>query len=216
MAKKSSAARCVLCGEPLVGDHLKYCPGPPRQNPPTCPFCGGDSSAPDHAAHCDGRQGGRDDDPSTDDPPADDAERIRRHRETSVHSFYNAVNAGLITTRRHQVWAALLLMGPSTIKEVDQHLRRVQHLPVTVWSVGPRFAELRDLGLIREVSKRPCRVTGSIVLAWQAVPSDQHGGLATIHRCATCNQIISRDLDATRARTRRDPDGPDARPGWQP
>lgn len=204
--KKTTTDRCVLCGAPLVGDHLLFCPGPPKSDP-TCPFCGGDSSAPDHAAHCDGRQGGRDD-PPPDDPPEDDpedeAERIRRHRETSVQSFYNSVESGIITTRRHQVWAALLLMGPATIKETDQYLRHQQHLAVTVWSVGPRFAELRDLGLIREVGKRPCRVTGSIVLIWEAVPSDQHGGLATIHRCATCHQIVSRDIGVTRVRARRE------------
>ena len=165
-----------------------------------CIFCGGDRSAPDHDQYCDGRQGGVEpDDPPTESADDDPNVRIQRHRETSVRAFYNAVDAGMIKTRREQVWAALVALGPATIKEVDLYLRRDQHLAVTVWSVGPRFAELRDLGLIREVGKRPCRVTGSIVITWEAVPSDQHRGFATVHRCPTCGQVIARDLPTRKA-----------------
>jgi hypothetical protein len=151
-------------------------------------YCGGDPFEPDHATRCDGRQGGRDDDP----PPR--PRKIKRDRDTSVRAFYNAVAAGKITTRRAQVWATLSAIGVSTTNEVHHHMRRVQKIAVDRVSVTPRFAELRDLGLIREVTERPCSVTGEICITWRAIQVSEHTGLATIHRCHVCHQIVSREV----------------------
>jgi len=193
-----------------------------RQQQPamSCAYCGGDPFAPDHEQHCDGRQGGRDDGPPTLAAATaititaaasltalrvDAAERIRRHRETSVRSFYKAVDNGKIETLRQRSWAALLITGPATINETQRqvnsdHTKR--HARIS--AISPRFAELRDLGIIREVGQRPCMVTGELCIVWEAVPSHQHGGIATIHRCATCGQVVSRDKEPDRVRARRE------------
>ena len=160
-----------------------------------CIFCGGDRNEPNHEQHCDGRQGGVEPDP----PVESAAERIRRHRETSIRSFYNAVDLGIIKTRREQVWFALMAIGVSTINEVYLYMRQEMHIFCDKQSITPRFAELRDLGIIREVSERPCRVTGETCIAWQAVPSSEHGGFVVVNRCSTCGQIISRDLPTRKA-----------------
>jgi hypothetical protein len=193
--KRDRVTLCLFCR----GAGCRYCqdePTPPRSKAkpamapfvapapihapdPTCRFCGGDPSAPNHERTCDGRQGGR-----------DDAIKLQRHRETSVQAFYNAVDAGTIKTKQQQVWAALVAIKAATINEVVRYLNSHANAHV----LSPRFAELRDLGLIREAGERPCHVTNQNCIVWESVPSSEHRGVTIVNRCPRCNQIVSRDL----------------------
>jgi hypothetical protein len=55
-----------------------------------------------------------------------------------------------------------------------------------------RFTEGRDLGLIREVGERACRVTGQTCITWAIVPEKEYAGRADVQRCPTCGQITAR------------------------
>ena len=80
-------------------------------------------------------------------------------RETSKEAYHKM--SSLLSKRRFQVYECLYLFGPMTQMETFVKLQHVsQH------SVTPRFAELRDMGVIREVGERECTVTGINVILW--------------------------------------------------
>jgi len=167
-------------------------------DPPVCPHCGGDASSPNHWLVCDGRQGQIEAEAEAAAPePAAPQSTIAGTRETSIQAFYNAVDSGIIETRRQQVWMGLRAIGIATAHEVLEYLKD-QHLPglaqVTSNNLRTRFTELRDRGLVREVGERPCRITGRTCITWEIVPPDQYVGETTVHRCPQCNQIVSRDI----------------------
>jgi hypothetical protein len=171
-----------------------------------CLFCGGDASEPDHLSHCDGRQGEveeRQFDPASAFHAREAFRVIKAPRETSIQAFYNAVDAGIIETRRAQVWFGLKQTGVSTSGEVFEYLKEHLHLGLRYDSnTCARFTELRDLGLIREVGRRACRVTGQVCITWEVVPSAEYAGVAQVHRCTQCGQIVSRDVPVPKASRR--------------
>ena len=160
-----------------------------------CIFCGGDASEPNHRQHCDGRQGQIEAAllplPL---PPKLRVIRIVSPRETSVQAFYNAVDSGVIQTRREQVYAGLRAIGGGTSNETFAYVTQHHLGPRYISTVAARFTELRDMGVIREVGERLCRITGQMCLVWEVVPSAEYIGAATVRRCETCGQIVSRDV----------------------
>jgi hypothetical protein len=83
-------------------------------------------------------------------------------RKTSIEA-YNQIKAnGLLSALQFSIYAKLFDCGPMTQGELwntyFQHMQR--------HSVAPRFAELKDRGVVMEVGERPCRVTGVSALVW--------------------------------------------------
>jgi hypothetical protein len=164
-----------------------------------CRHCGeddGDSLL--HIFVCDGRQGAieaLEPMPPALEPPAIETTTITTPRETSVRAFYDAIAAGVITTRRDQVFAGLAELGSATANETFEHVKTQRREDLRYDSnTRARFTELRDLGLIREVGARPCRITGKTCITWEIVPEAEYAGPAVVHRCETCGQIVSRDV----------------------
>jgi len=159
-----------------------------------CIYCGGNFLEWNHESRCDGRQG-RVEATIPEAGPAGRVQTITTPRPTSVLAFYNAVNAGILATRGAQVWAALSVMGPATANEVYEYLKGITYVSVRfAANTSSRFTKLRDLGVIREEGARPCRVTRSLCTVWAVVPLSEYAGEATVHRCTTCGQIVSRDV----------------------
>lgn len=130
-----------------------------------------------------------------DDFDFEDVITIPRFRDTSIQTFYNAVDTGVIKTRREQAYVGLRHLGIATANEIFEYLKEVRHLGLRYDSnTRARLTELRDLGLIRETGDRPCRITGQTCITWEVVPSAEYVGPATIHRCHACHQIIRRDV----------------------
>ena len=152
-----------------------------------CIHCDGDLLAADHDLHCDGRQGLIEAVIAT--------TTITTPRDTSVQAFYNAVDSGVIETRRQQVWSALRARGEATSNEVFESLKALGVRYIS--TACARLTELRDLGLVREVGQRRCTITGQLCIAWAVVPSWQYAGEAIVHRCPQCGQIVSRDVPVT-------------------
>lgn len=161
-----------------------------------CRYCGTPVEADDllHVLRCDGQQG-RVEAAELSAPPIITTRTITTPRETSVQAFYNAVDSGVIRTRQEQVYAALRAIGPATANEVFEYLKEQRHLGLRYDSnTRARFTELRDLGVIREAGSRPCRITHQTCITWAVVPSADYIGPVVVHRCASCGQIVARDV----------------------
>jgi DNA-binding transcriptional ArsR family regulator len=83
-------------------------------------------------------------------------------RRISADAYHRIEAEGLLSKRRFQVYSLLYHHGPLTIAEACAQLATT----VSERSFSPRFAELRDLGVVDEVGERQCRVTGNNVIAW--------------------------------------------------
>lgn len=135
-----------------------------------------------HDAHCDGKQGG--------------VEDIPRFRDTSATAFYNAVNSGMFKSLQQRIHHLLSENGASTQMETHRQFQQAG-LVGDSHSITPRFAELRDLGLIREKGERACRITGQVSIVWEAILMEEYEGpVVTKHRCETCGQIVKRTVAA--------------------
>jgi hypothetical protein len=81
-------------------------------------------------------------------------------RRTSIDAFHRIESEGLLSKRRFEVYSALFLHGPATIAEVCARVAT----PASERSFSPRFAELRDMGVVYEVGERVCSITGNNVI----------------------------------------------------
>jgi hypothetical protein len=169
-----------------------------------CTQCGGDLFEPDHDRWCKPDRGEPAPEPAfnpraafgpSEDPPAR-VVTITSPRETSIRAFYAAIDAGVIETRRAQVYVGLEALGVATYNEVYEHLKQMGQMRGLRYdsNTHARVTELRDLGLIREVGERPCRVTGQTCITWEVVPESEYAGMAIIHRCDRCGQITGREI----------------------
>ena len=154
-----------------------------------CIICGTDIDAPDHYERCrahalaqQAAQRERDED-------------IPRFRDTSTTAFYNALDDGTIKTLQVNVYRALIALGPSNMMQVNGYFQR-QGLVGNSHSITPRFAELRDLGVVRELGKRPCPITGASSIVWEAIPLDEFDPSRVVERqrCPMCHQVIRRKV----------------------
>lgn len=66
--------------------------------------------------------------------------------------------------RQAEVYHALQQLGNATDVEIAHHLG---HLDPNY--VRPRRKELLDLGVVRAAEKRPCKITGRTVYAWEII-----------------------------------------------
>ena len=82
-------------------------------------------------------------------------------RETSIDAYHEVVEEGRLAESRLEVYQTLLAHGPMTASELERvSNNRYGH---------QRLSELRTRGLAAEVGKRPCQVTGRVVIVWAAV-----------------------------------------------
>jgi len=85
-------------------------------------------------------------------------------QSTSLEAFYKIQSS--LGRAQKQVLDALRTQPNATNAEIAWMLKW------TINRVTPRVLELRspDVGLVEEVGRRKCRVTGRPALAWRAVP----------------------------------------------
>ena len=84
-------------------------------------------------------------------------------RETSRKAYLELVSNGRLGTMQYQVYTALERLGPATAQEL------VSAGTTGAWK---RLPELRDLGIVFEVGKRRCRVTGRTAIVWDVEQSE--------------------------------------------
>lgn len=82
-------------------------------------------------------------------------------RQTSIDVYREIEAEGLLSKRRWEAYSTLFNHGPITAMET------ARKIPGTLdHSISPRFAELKRMGLIREVGERACRITGRNCIIW--------------------------------------------------
>lgn len=96
--------------------------------------------------------------------------QTKRIRQTSVETYHEIKNNGLLSELRLLVYETLFHHGPMTQMELCQFLRSDAY-SYDRQSLTPRFAELLDRGVIEFIGKRTCRVTGRDVLDWDVTSS---------------------------------------------
>jgi hypothetical protein len=80
-------------------------------------------------------------------------------RQTSIDTFYQIKEEGLLSRVRFLIYSELFQHGPLTAQEMFKRLSLESNQ-------SGRFTELRDLGVICEVGQRACRITGRYVIEW--------------------------------------------------
>lgn len=107
-------------------------------------------------------------------------------RRTSLETLRDIEASGLLSVRRMQVYKALFEYGPCTANELFKKWKFTSH--VTQQNIHPRLGELREVGVVDEITERPCEVTGRTAIVW-----DVNDKLPTkfdkpkIHKCKACN-----------------------------
>jgi hypothetical protein len=85
-------------------------------------------------------------------------------RQTSIDVYNRIKNEGLLSKRRWQVYATLYNNESLTQNEVWKELNRFS--AIAMHSISPRFAELKDRGVIVEAGERVCTVSGEKCIIW--------------------------------------------------
>ena len=83
-------------------------------------------------------------------------------RQTSITAYHRLVDGGVLSKRRAEVYSATYKNGPGTGSEICETVTGHR----STYGIGPRFTELRDMGLLRELGERKCKVTGQTVIVW--------------------------------------------------
>lgn len=109
-------------------------------------------------------------------------------RQTSISTYHNIRDNGLLSKRRWQVYRSLFQHGPCTANELGKHL--VKGFPENVnLNVVTRLGELRDRGVAVEVRERPCAVTGETVIEWD-VTKELPKGVLKKEKKLTRNELV--------------------------
>jgi len=81
-------------------------------------------------------------------------------RQTSINCYNEIKAEGLLSKKRLEVYEALLENAPCTSSEA------VRNKNTSLFGIGSRFTELRDLGVIYEKGSKKCSITGRNVIEW--------------------------------------------------
>lgn len=99
----------------------------------------------------------------------------RSVRETSVQTYHEIEDEGLLGEMQLKVFNALKELGEASDREIAHYLSAEDPN-----SVRPRRKELSDLDLIMEAGKRHCTVSGRMVLIWTINPSPNRRNRAIV------------------------------------
>jgi len=89
-------------------------------------------------------------------------------RQTSIEAYNQIREEGLLSDLRLVVYEYLYRNGPATAGELMQKYRN-QRPDATVtmtMNMVRRLSELQELGVVYEVMRRPCEVTGRNCIVW--------------------------------------------------
>jgi hypothetical protein len=85
-------------------------------------------------------------------------------RQTSIDVYRQIEAEGLLSRLRWEVYKVLFEKGP--LSQTDSYLHLTKSTKKGPQSYAPRFAELKNLGVIEEVGEKICSTTGRNVLIW--------------------------------------------------
>ena len=113
--------------------------------------------------------------------------RRKMIRETSIEAFNKIKENGLLSVRRMQVYEVLFHDGPLTQNEAHKLLWKLG-IRTEKQSITPRFNELYQVGVIKEVGKKVCSVTGNNCILWDVTKNlPVKFEKPIVHKCSACN-----------------------------
>jgi hypothetical protein len=92
-------------------------------------------------------------------------------RKTSIETFRQIEEEGMLSSRRLQVYSTLFKIGPATAAEISEADRGSFTNPAKGDNSHARLSELKKMGCVEEVGERVCSITGRNVLVFD-VTSD--------------------------------------------
>ncbi len=106
-------------------------------------------------------------------------------RETSALAYQSVMDSGYIGKKQKEVYAGLFRHQNSTGSELYSALgwnRNPSHS-----NIGTRLGELRDMGVVDELPKRRCKITGHLAIEWQTNDAHPRKPTQTTKiKCPTC------------------------------
>lgn len=106
-------------------------------------------------------------------------------RKTSLEAYNLIKENGLLSKRRMEIYFALYEHGPCTANELFKKTKGFNG--VVQANLHARLGEMRDLGVVEEVTERVCGVTGRLVIVWDVtdrIPFKLDKPVK--HRCKAC------------------------------
>jgi len=85
-------------------------------------------------------------------------------RDTSLSAYKQIKEQGLLSERRLQVYSDLFRYGPCTANEL--YLKMDRKVKSTQANIHPRLGELRESGVVNEITQRQCDVTNRMAIVW--------------------------------------------------
>lgn len=85
-------------------------------------------------------------------------------RSTSLQAYADLVTSGALNQKQRAVWAVLHLDGPKTGRELDRTLN--------TQDAHKRLSELERAGVVEEMHKTTCSVTGKKAVLWRITEKD--------------------------------------------
>lgn len=87
-------------------------------------------------------------------------------RDTSIEVYNRIKEEGLLSLRRQQVYSVLFEHGPLTGAQTAKIVKEFYGSWGHSETIRNRLTELRDLGCVKELDKKPCPINGNVVIVW--------------------------------------------------
>lgn len=84
-------------------------------------------------------------------------------RKTSIEVYHQIKEEGLLSKRRMEVFKAITECAPCTSAEAMATIITKSNV---LSQSRARFTELRNMGVIKELGERKCKITGRKVIEW--------------------------------------------------
>jgi len=109
-------------------------------------------------------------------------------RMTSIEAYNDIRDNGLLGKLQFEVYEVLYNHGPLTQGELwSRFFPNAQR-----HSIAPRFAELKDRGVVVEVGERPCQITGVNSIVWDVT---DHLPTAPVEKQRGARKILTELLE---------------------
>lgn len=86
-------------------------------------------------------------------------------RQTSVSAYNDIIDSGWVKAQHKAIYQYMYTFGPRTSGECFYEMNAGNPTKALTQSRA-RFTELRGMGMLREVGKRKCAITGRVVILW--------------------------------------------------
>jgi S-adenosylmethionine:diacylglycerol 3-amino-3-carboxypropyl transferase len=119
-------------------------------------------------------------------------------RQTSIDVYNEIKNNGLLSDLRFKVYSSLFKYGACTANELVKKMADSGDKLESRDFFAQRLSELRNLGVIREVNKRKCEITGRIAIVWEVtnnLPTEYKKPLTSKERMKKASLLIGDYLD---------------------